>query len=170
MVAVLDYNTVLSEASSGMERSKRDVSVLFGGRSLFSVVMSWLFSTREQALARTIDYQLFLSAWLLGDAQKKYDTLVGIDWSSMILRLNKLIGLNLEMQAKIESLLAENADSAGTLKKYHAELEETISNLYSCLRLFKRATLKTTHSEPSDIALSAAGRSADTIHNLYAGN
>lgn len=90
------------------------------------------------------------------------------DWSRMIVVLNKGIKLNIEMQATIEKAITTNHDKSKVLEALNESIEETINNFYSCIRMFKKATIKTIHEQPSEIAICAASRSANTINAIYA--
>ena len=170
MVATLDYNTVISKTSTDVEQSKRDISFYFGGGTFIVNVIhlfSFLFASKQEKITKAINYQLAISTWLLGDVVKNKELIVGKDWAAMIMRLNKLINSNIEIQSKVEGYINKIEVRNETLETYNTELQQTISNYYSCLRLFQKATIKTSN-ETSELALSAVRRTQNTLKTIYA--
>ncbi len=171
MVA-LDYNSVVSQTSLDVEQSKKDISFFLGGNRAITTlfkVFSFIMSSQQQKIAKTLNYQLIMSSWLLEDAQKNYETaLANKDWNLMISMLNKLIAYNVEIQDKLEQLIHKQGDEDNELAKYNAEITETIANFYGCLRLFKRANVKVPLEERSELAVSAVGRTQNTLRSIHA--
>ena len=168
MVATLDYNTVVSEASYDVAKSKDSISLFSKTPSFLGLLLTYVFGNMEKKVTKTIRYQLFMSQWLLTDMKKNVAEIQNKDWSRMIVVLNKGIKLNIEMQAAIEKAITANHDKSKVLEALNESIEETINNFYSCIRMFKKATIKTIHEQPSEIAICAASRSANTINAIYA--
>jgi hypothetical protein len=171
MVA-LDYNILISQASTDVEKVKRKVYFFFTanrGMTILANLLSFVARNQQPKFAKTINYQLFMSSWLFRDASKNYETnIANKDWNSMIEMLNKLINYNIEIQDKFEKYICKNQGEENSLEKYSAEIRETIDNLYACLRLFKKANIKAPLLERSDLAESAIKRTQHTLKTIHA--
>jgi len=85
----------------------------------------------------------------------------------MISGLNKVIKSNIELQSLVEKAISNNDSNNVILQTLNTNLQQTISNYYACLRLFQKATIKTSN-EPSDLAISAVRRSQNALRTIYA--
>ena len=158
---VLDYYTVISQTSINVRQSKKAILFYFN-----EPVSSFVPSTKQARIIKTFNYQLIVSIWLHNDVEKSYAAILNKDLSKEISQVNKLIELNIEVQANIEKML-NTVHKDAELMLLNKEIQETITYFYSCLRLLKRANKK----EPiatTELAKDAAGRTAKTLRKIYA--
>jgi hypothetical protein len=160
----LDYSSVISQTSVDVEKSKKKINIFFALKTMLSFVWS-LFSVKPDAIEKTFTYQLIMTKWLLADMQIKLDAVENQDFNTLINLINRLINLNVEVQAKIEKHISKEENQQ--LTKVNLEIQETIANLYSCLRLLKKAN-KRNPIQTTELAKSAALRSANTLKTIYA--
>ncbi len=165
MVAILDYNTAISRPLNEVEKHK---SYLDNKPSFMKLLITFIFGSVESKVIKSVEYQYFMSIWLVADIQKNKESIQGIDWTKMIAILNKAVKTNSEILNKVEVAISGESHKREQLCIIQKELEETITNFYFCIRLFKKATIKTVHEQPSELAISAANRSANTINSIYA--
>ena len=165
----LDYNTVVRQTSLDVEQSKKDVSYFFADTtfSIIFKIFSFILTTKQEKISKTLNYQLGISHLLLTDMSKNYENLVNKDWSVIISMLNKLINYNIEIQAELEKFIEKNENNTD-FKNYNNEVIETITNLYSCIRLLKKANIKTPLEERSELAIDAVRRTQNTLRTIHA--
>lgn len=163
---VLDYDTVISQTSHDVEKTKRNIKFSFRHIPFVSF-FSFLFAPGQEKIKKTFSYQLIITKWLADDMKARYEQMVDTDLNPMIKHINNLINLNVEVQASVEKQINQLVNKNSDLDKLNVEIQETIANLYTCLRLLKKANKKQP-IETSELAKCAAGITANTLKTIYA--
>jgi hypothetical protein len=164
-VATLNYDIAISRPLNEVEKNK---GYLDNKPSFMKLLVTLVFGSVIRKVIKSFEYQYYMSSWLVADMQKNKEAIQGVDWTKMIAILNKAIITNSEILNKVEATISAEVHKDNQLAIIQKQLEETISNFYFCIRLFKKATIKTVHKQPSELALSAVNRSANTINSIYA--
>jgi len=162
MAMFLDYNTVINQTSLDVKQSKKAILFYFS-----EPVSTFVLSSKQAKIKKTFNYQLIVSIWLLTDLEKSYEAVSNKDLSKEINLVSNLVKLNIEVQANIDSQINKPGCKDAELALLNKEIQETIANFYSCLRILKKANKKEP-IETTELAKGAVGRTAKTLRTIYA--
>ncbi len=167
MISTLDYNSAIKYQYEDLEKNKKRVERYFG-------VGQWVTQKLIPGLLKRLN-GLLISHLLstkggLTEISNNIDKIQGRDLSKQISSLNMWLELCISFQGELEKLIEENEH-----KKYRdlvisqATLAEIIENLYSILRILKKANLKSP-KETSELAKDLSRLSVNSLEKVLYGH
>jgi hypothetical protein len=168
ILATIDYNDLIREQSSFVERSIRNIRFYINiwiPRFLYTTLAKWLIKRLNTRLSK----QLLISKGVLSTLVEDLQQFKGKDLSNLIEPLDKLNILNIDFHDFVSKALKRQvAKNIPGLHNTEKLLAETIEIQYDIIRLLKRAN-KVIPINTSELAKSISAHSFENLQKLNYG-
>ncbi len=168
MLTTLDYTSVIRDQYYCAVRGKKNLDFFSSGiGKVVSTFLSPKFILRK--VTSILTTQLVSSRGLLITAQENCLAIKDKDLSKPIKGVNRLLEINILIKSLLDDILATDLSTKyPELYLSREVVVETIENLYSIVRILKKANLKTP-KETSELAKDLSGRSVNSLEKTLYG-